>query len=797
MKNRFFLLLFFFNVLSSGIVYAQISMTDDQIVEFISDKLKNNVSQQDIAKELLRRGVTPVRIQQIQQKYGQSQETNKQTTAVTASVRGNPLEQGVTDKTFSEVSEEAVVETPIFGHNIFNNQRLTFEPDAKVPTPVNYVLGPGDEIVIEIWGASQMTIRETITSEGNINVENIGPVYLNGMTVEEANKYLRSRFSNVFAGVGDGSSQLKLTVGQIRTMQVNVMGEVVAPGNYAVSSLATVLHALYRAGGVNEIGSLRAIKIYRDGKLLKMLDIYQSILNGQMEDDIRLNDRDVVIVPPYDILVDISGKVKRPLKYEMKQGETVSDLLKYAGGFSGDAYTDNIRLTRPTGNQNKMFTLDSSNYSSFELRDGDLLVVASGLELFDNRVEVKGAVFRGGFFEIGDEIKTMTQLLEKAGGLRGDAFLNRAVLLREKNDLTSETLAIDLKGLINGTTPDIPLRKNDVLYIPSLSDLTESKVLTIYGEVLRPGEYSYADNTTLEDLIIRAGGLLESASLVKVDVARRVSAPHSTTGSKILSETYSFGLKDGLVVDGEPGFVLEAYDHIYVRKSPGYHSQQNIEVQGEVTFPGKYALNKKTERISDLVKRAGNLTDDAYPQGARFIRRRNDEERFRSEMAVKMSKQVGQKDSIAVESLNLSEHYDIGIELDKAIAHPGSDYDLILREGDKLIIPECDNTVKINGAVMRPNTVLFKEKEKISYYINQAGGFTDRAKKKNMYVIYMNGMVSKVKSGDKNAVQPGCEIVVPVKEPEKEWSTAEILSVGSSITNMSTAIAALIYLISR
>jgi protein involved in polysaccharide export with SLBB domain len=795
MKNKGLLVfLFFLNVFSFQLLYAQNDMTDEQIIEFVTEQNKEGVAQQDIAKELLKRGVTPARLQRIKQQYEQSQSIAGQTERQVAT-RENPLETGVPKDIFGDV--ESATRKNVFGRNIFNNLNLTFSPDVNVPTPVNYILGAGDEVVIDIWGASQMTIRETISPEGNINIDNIGPVYLNGMTVEEADKYIRGRFSNVFAGVGDGSSHLKLTVGRIRTIQVSILGEVVAPGNYAVSSLSTILHALYRSGGVNGIGSLRAIKVYRGGKLLKVLDIYQSILNGKMEDDIRLNDKDVIIVPPYECLVDISGKVKRPMYYEMKNGETVSDLINYAGGFEGDAYTGNIRLTRLTGDQNKIYTLSRDNYASFELTDGDLLVIESGLDLFENRVEIRGAVFREGFYEIGDGIKTLSQLLEKAGGLRGDAFLNRANLLREKDDLTNETLAVDLRGLLNGTSPDIPLRKNDVLYIPSLSDLTEGKIFTIHGEVLRPGVYKYADNTTLEDLIIQAGGLLESASTVKIDVARRISDPRSTISSRILSETFSFSLKDGLIVGGAPGFILEAYDHVYVRRSPGYHIQQNVVIRGEVTFPGVYALNRKTEHISDIVKRAGNMTEDAYANGARLIRKRNEDEIFRSGTAIKMAQQGGQKDSISVNSLTLSDYYDVGIELDKAIAHPGSEYDLILREGDQLIVPEFDNTVKINGEVMRPNTVLYKKNEKLSYYINQAGGYTDNAKKNNIYVIYMNGMVSKVKVGNKGVVQPGCEIVVPVKEQKKGLNTSEIMSIGSSITSMATAVAALIYLITK
>ncbi|GAB6011226.1 SLBB domain-containing protein [Viscerimonas tarda] len=797
MKNILVALFFFSTVFGGGILYAQSTMTDDQIVEFIADQNKKNISQQDIATALLKQGITPARLQQIQEKYGQTQEKTKQTTPVTGVIRENPIEEGVSDKEFNDVKDE-VAGASIFGRNIFNNPKLTFSPDVNSPTPVNYMLGTGDEVIIEIWGASQMTIRETISPEGNINIDAIGPVYLNGMTVEEANKYLRDRFSNVFAGVGDGSSQIKLTLGRIRTIQVSVMGEVSVPGNYAVSSLSTVLHALYRSGGVNDIGSLRSIKIYRSGKLLKDLDIYQYILNGNVEDDVRLNDKDVIIVSPYNCLVEITGKVKRPMKYEMRTDETVLDLINYAGGFVGDAYKDNVRLTRLSGNQKKIYTLNQENFSSFDIADGDLLVVSPGLDLFENRVEIKGAVFRGGFYEIGADVKTVKDLIEKSGGLRGDAFLNRGVIIREKDDLTSETVAVDVRKLLSGEIPDIPLRKNDTFYIPSMTDITEDKIFTIYGEIPRPGSYAYADNTTLEDLIIQAGGLLESASMVKVDIARRVSDPRSLSDDRVLSETYTFGLKDGLVVDGTSGFALEPYDHIYVRRSPNYHTQQNIVLQGEVTFPGTYALNKKTERISDVIKRAGSLTTDAYSKGARLVRKRTEEELFKSQTALKMSMQGSLKDSISVKTLNLDEFYDVGIELDKALSNPNSDYDLVLREGDRIIIPEYESTVKINGAVMHPNTVLFQNKKKVSYYINQAGGYADNAKKNKMYVIYTNGTVTKAKGGDKNVIQPGCEIVVPSKEVGKKTSMAEIVTVGSTVvTSVASVMTMLIYLMTR
>ena len=795
MKNILLIFFFLFGTLGNNILYSQ-NMSDDQIISYVKEQSQKGTSQQEIAKELVNRGVTPARLQQIQQKYKESQvikgEADKSTQT---NVRLNPAESEVSEEVFMEI--EAASERKIFGRDLFNNKKMSFEPDVNIPTPVNYVLGPNDEVVIDIWGASQMTIHKTISPEGRISIDNIGPVYLNGMTVEKANEYLQNRFSNVFAGVGDGSSQINLTIGRVRTIQVSVMGEVVAPGNYAVSSLSTVFHALYRSGGISDIGSLRKIKVYRNGELLKTLDMYQYILQGKIQDDIRLNDKDVIIVPTYDCLVDISGKVKRPMLYEMKSGETISDLVDYAGGFVGDAYTNNLSLTRMTGEHNKIFTVNKDGYGVFKLEDGDLLSVASGLDLFENRVEIKGAIFRDGFYEIGTDIKTLKDLIGKAGGVRGDAFLNRAVILREKDDLTTETISIDVRGLLSGAIPDVALQKNDVFYIPSIGEITEGKTFTIDGEVPRPGTYMYADNTTLEDLIIQAGGLLESASLVRIDIARRISNPYSTVSNPVLSETFSFELKDGLIVDGNLEFVLEPYDHVYVRRSPDYYLQQNVELQGEVTFPGRYALNKKTERISDVVKRAGNLTSGAYAKGAKLIRKRTAEEISRYETVLRISTQGGMKDSISLASISASEYYDVGIELDQALKNPGSEYDLVLREGDRIIIPEFENTVKINGAVMYPNTVFFKSKEKVSYYINQSGGYLDNAIKNKVYVIYQNGTVSRVKGGDKNVIQPGCEIIVPTKDMSKKATLAEVLSVGSTVTSMASVVTMLIYTLTR
>lgn len=790
----------FLSLFCVNTLFAQ--MSDEQVISYVKQEYDKGTSQQVIATSLLQKGVSKSQLERIKQQQENSEAakgvSSKSSTALHRERRENPENEvavGALDEVSNELSPVQTVshEDEIFGRNIFNAKNLTFSPSVNIPTPQDYRLGPGDEVVIDIWGVSQNSLRQTISPEGSIVVDRLGPIYLNGMTVQEANNYVQKKFGSLYAGISDtsGPSQIKLTLGQIRTIQINVWGEVVLPGTYSLSSLSSVFHALYKAGGINEIGSLRSVKLFRNNKLLKEIDIYKYLLDGKLDGDIRLMDNDVILVPPHIALVNISGNVKRPMYYEMTPKETISDLIKYSGGFSGGAYTKKLRIVRSLGDENKIFTLNADEYNAFTLKDKDVVTISSGLELFENRVEVKGAVYRSGYYEIGKNINTVKDLILAADGVRGDAFLNRAVITREKEDLTTEVISVDIRKLLYENGQDIVLRKNDILYIPALSDLREFGDFVVHGEVARPGTYEYSENTTLEDLIIQAGGLLESASIVRVDVARRIIDPNSLTVSRSLSENYSFGIKDGFVIDGEQGFILKPYDQVYVRRSPGYHAQQNVSVNGELLFPGTYALNKKTERISDLVKRAGNLTPDAYARGARLIRQRSEEELFRSQSALKVANQGG-KDSISVKTLDLASTFNVGIELDKALANPGSDYDLVLRTGDRLIIPEYENTVKINGAVMYPNTVVYKKGEKLNYYINQAGGFADNAKKNRSFVIYMNGTVSKVKSGDRSAIQPGSEIIIPSKEESRRLSMTEILSLGSSVTSMASLIGVLI-----
>lgn len=810
--------LFFLICTLSGVAVAQ-QMSDDQVIQYVKSAQQMGKNQKQITTELMRRGVTKEQVGRIQQKYENSktgnlqdsnsdgnrsrqrgQQSSGRTSNLRASFKQKVGSQMEMREDSLDVDRVGLVKKDrtqqIYGHDIFTNENLTFEPNVNVATPVNYRLGPGDEVIIDVWGASEATIRQMISPEGSILVNNLGPVYLSGKTVKEANSYLKQEFARIYSGVTGNvpSTQVKLTLGEIRSIQVNVMGEVAIPGTYTLSSFASVFHALYSAGGVNKIGSLRSIKVVRNGNVIADLDIYDLLMKGKMKDDVRLQDGDVILVNPYQSLVQILGKIKRPMYYEMKPTETVATLLKYAGNFTGDAYKKAVRIVRKSGREHQIYNVDEMDYSVFRIEDGDIVTVDSVLQRFENRVEIRGAVYREGLYQLNGTVNTVKQLIKKAEGVRGDAFLNRAIIDRELEDLTHEIIPVDMKGLLNGTVADIPLQKNDILYIPSIHDLKEEATLTIHGEVANPGTYLYSDKMTVEDLIIQAGGLLETAATTKIEVARRVKEPKSTIFSTTVGENFSFDLREGLLVgEGSEDFHLEPFDEVYIRKSPAYHQQQNVMVGGEVLFSGSYALSKKNERLSDLITKAGGITPDAYVKGARLIRKMTEEELRRKEDALRMA-QMGGGDSISIKKMDLSDTYSVGISLEKALQNPGSDYDMVLREGDMLFVPEYVSTVKINGAVMYPNTVLYRKGENLRYYINQAGGFGNDAKKRKAYVVYMNGTVSRLKSGNAKAIEPGCEIIVPSKDPKKKMSVAEIMGMGTTTASLATMIATMVNL---
>lgn len=832
---------------------AQSSMTDEQILQFVMKENANGTSQAQIVTKLMQKGVTIDQIRRVKDKYerqaknkglgtvtpkneeesdGRQRKNNSKKKSSnnddeespqyrlkdTREKKKNRNEEVVYDETNEDwlmmqdelntfipdttaMLEKLLAEKrkkKVFGRDIFNNKELTFEPNMNIATPQNYILGPGDAVYIDIYGASQKTIESTISPDGEVTIEGFGPVQVSGLTVAQANARLRSTL-----GARYSSSKIKLTVGQTRSIMINVMGEVKNPGTYTLPAFATVFHALYMAGGTNDIGTLRNIKVYRNNRLVSVVDIYDYILNGKLTGNVRLADNDVIAVGPYDCLVNITGKVKRPMFYEMKRNESVGTLLKYAGGFTGDAYKKSVRIVRKTGREYSVYNVDEFDMSAFQLADEDSVSVDSILPRFSNMVEIKGAVFRPGMYQVGGDINSVRTLIEHADGLREEAFTARAVMHRMKKDRTLEVVPVDVEGILDGTVPDIPIQNNDVLFIPTKQEMMEEQTITIHGEVQYPGIYKYADNETLEDFVLQAGGLKQTASTVKVDVSRRIVNPKALTTDSVIARTYTFALKDGFVIDGTPGFKLMPFDEVYVRKSPGYYKQQNVVVEGELMFSGTYSLSKKNQRLSDLIKSAGGVNDRGYIAGARLERKVNDSERARMEAVLKKAKEEAEqmeieaakenkkldlKDSEKIKKFEVPEYYSVGIELDKALANPGCDADIVLREGDKIIVPQYNGTVKINGAVMYPNTVGFQKGKKAKYYINQAGGFSQKAKKSQTYIVYMNGTIAKVSQNAKP--KPGCEIVVPEKEINK-MTIAEKMTIGTSVASIATMIATL------
>lgn len=779
----------------SPLLMAQSGMTDQQVLEYAKDGVKQGKDQRTIATELARRGVTREQAERVKKLYEQQTNTDSNNLTGTAKAEARLREQVQEDNSTmldeKPQAQEVAQQDAVFGRNIFNTRNLTFEPNVNIATPPNYRLGPGDEVVIDIWGASQNTIRQQISPDGTINLEQLGPVFLSGMSIERAQQYLTDELRKIYS---DQSNQIRVTLGNTRTIQINVMGEVVQPGTYALSAFSTVFHALYRAGGVSNIGSLRNVKVSRAGKIVATVDVYQFIMQGKTRDDIRLEEGDVIIVPAYDALVQITGNVKRPMRYEMKKDETLSTLLKYAGGFTSDAYTKSLRIVRQNGKEYQVNTVDDTDYSVCKMHDGDVVTAEAILDRFTNKLEVRGAVYRPGIYELGGKLNTVRELVEKADGLMADAFTGRAVLYRERENKTREVKQIDIRAIMDGTHPDIPLQKNDVLYIPSIHDLEDLGNVQIYGEVAHPGDYPYADNMTLEDLVITAGGLRESASVVRVDVARRIKDPKSTESSATIGQTFSFGLKDGFVVDGEPGFTLQPYDQVFVRRSPGYSAQQNVTVNGEVLYGGTYALTSKSERISSIIAKAGGATPFAYVKGAKLTRVANEEEIKRMQDVVNLLRRQVSEEMMDSLGITVQRTFTVGIDLEAALANPGSDADIVLREGDVISVPEYNNTVKIDGAVMMPNTVSFKKGESVKYYISQAGGYGQNAKKSKKFIIYMNGQIAEVKGNGKKQIEPGCEIIVPSKR-KRQFNLGNVVGLASSITSLGTMAAAIAALV--
>ena len=827
--------------------WAQSGMTDNQVMDYVIEQNAKGVSRQQIVTQLMQRGVTMDQIQRIRKKYERqmkngalgaeditagSKDVKKRMREANGEKRQdivNKEKRNVSpyrvkdsrkktkqntydenDKEFTEFDDAVDFMMPdslkyfyddlekekekepkrkIFGHDIFNKKDLTFESSMNLATPQNYRLGPGDEVNIDIWGASQESITETISPDGYVTIEDIGLIQLGGLSVSQAKAKLKNVLGPRFQG-----SHIELTVGQTRTITISVMGEVKMPGTYTMSAFATVYNALYMAGGPNEIGTLRNVKVYRNGRLLSNVDVYDFLLNGKLTGDVRLQDNDIVTVGPYEALVNIAGKIKRPMFYEMKKTESAATLLRYAGGFTGDAYTKAIRIHRKAGQMYSVFNVGEFDLNDFKLMDEDSVSVDSTLNRYQNTVEVKGAVFRPGYYQVGGQICTVKALIEAADGLTENSIGQHAVMHRMKKDRTLEVLSVDVLGILEGNVPDIELKNEDVIYVGSREEEKEDQTITIHGEVNYPGVYKFASNETVEDLVLQAGGLTNAASLAKVDVSRRIIEPNATEAGDILAFTYSFSLNpDFTIPQGETPFTLQPFDEVYIRRSPNYNEQQNVTIEGEVQFKGNYTLTSSNQRLSEIIKQAGGLTKRAYPEGAKLLRQMTQEERELMETMLRTAQRNSGNDSIDIKKLLTLTTFPVAIELDKALANPGSDDDPYLREGDRIVVPRYTSTVSINGEVLYPNTVRYKAGEKADYYIDLAGGVSSAGKRSRTIIIYMNGMVAK--ADRKHKPKPGCQIVVPTKARRRGLGLTEWLSIGTSTASIATMIATIANLI--
>lgn len=737
----------------------------------------------------------------------------------------------------------------IFGYKLFHNRNLTFNPSLNIPTPGSYVIGSGDQLIIDVYGASQQSYELTVTPEGRIMIPNLGPITVGGSTIDAARPRIRQQLGRIYSGLlgSNPNTFLEIRLGNIRSISVSMVGELIKPGTYTLPSFASVFNALYAAGGPNENGTFRNIQVYRDSKLLTEVDIYDFLTKGDHGSNVTLRDNDVVIVQPFKSRVELKGPVRREGYFEMKPEESVADLINFAGGFSSLAYRERLTIRRATGEQMKVQDLSAEEFAAFGLQDGDEITVGERLNRFENRVQVAGAVFRPGEFSIPDSGMGVRDLIAKAEGLRGDAFTGRAILYRTKEDLTLESMSVDIRGILDGTIPDIALRREDVLSIPSRYDLKEEYYIRITGEVNIPGAYAYAENLTVADLITKAGGFKDAASNSYIEIARRVRDDISGKVAEIIN----LDVDNQLNLRPEDSKVkLQPFDHIFVRRSPGFQRERLVEVQGEVFYPGEFALSNANERISDLISRAGGLNQFAYPKGATLIRRTEyfqpkteseiKEENLRSVVA-KLQREglsLSEAEEIALERIEkrladkeeakvkmeekekqtlasrfraerlqdvsvgdtslvqyeFKEQELIGINLEAIMSNPGSAQDLILEEGDIISIPKELQTVRMRGEVLFPTTARFQELRGFRSYISRAGGFTEDARRGKSYVVYANGDVQRTRKflflKFYPHIEPGAEIIVPQK-PERQPMTAQ------AWVGLATSMATLALLISN
>ncbi len=701
--------------------------------------------------------------------------------------------------TRDELIVDEDVSLAIYGRDMFARENLSFAPSFSIPTPSNYIVSTGDELIVVIWGAAEAEYKLKVSPEGTITVPRVGVINVGGLTIEAAESLIKSKFERSFNGLDIGETKIKVTLGNFRSINVNIVGEALVPGSYTLPSLATVFNAIYAAGGVSDIGSLRDIKLYRAGKLIGTLDAYDYLINGDSSIDQRLEDGDLIVVAPYRSVVEIIGNVRRPMLYELGREQNLQEIIDYAGGFTGDAYSETLTVSRSAGGkQLTLHTIQKPDYENFILFDKDVVTIGKVVDKYENRVTIEGAVWRAGDYELSEDMSTVKALVQSAQGLRDDAFAGRAHIIRTRPDLSIEFIPINLAAILMDTEPDIELQMDDKIVVTSINDMQEGRTVTITGEVNVPTVVNYGEGMTLNDLILMARGLKESASLARIEIARRVVDQYKTVTDDVRAEIMYFTVPEDLTLNKEVAeFKLKPFDIVFVRKSPGYINQRIVTVHGEVNFDGNYVLQKAGSRLSDIVNLAGGLTDGAYPTGATLQRLFTDVD-ARRESSLAALADVARREALnREEKLSRIEEiytavgsfYNVGIELEKALENPGCEYDIILREGDKLFIPTFSNTITISGAIYYPTTTTYLKNLTVRDYIKYAGGYSIEAKRKP-FVIEMNGMVRAAKMSYRP--EPGAQIIVPYRRYVEPLDAQTWITVSAAVTTMaSVALAAL------
>ncbi|AWW32218.1 polysaccharide biosynthesis protein [Echinicola strongylocentroti] len=757
----------------------------------------------------------------------------------------NPAQRQVTDSanvgmSTAELDSLSKEEKKIFGFGLFHNKQLNFSPNLNIPTPQSYIIGAGDQLLIDIYGDSQQSYDLTVNPEGRVYIPNVGPINVGGASIQAATARMKNELSSIYADLNSGNPRtfMQIRLGNIRSIQVAMVGELQNPGDYTLPSFASVFNALYTAGGPNKQGSFRSIKVFRDSRQIAEVDVYEFLMNGNQQQNVRLQDNDVIMVPAVETRVEVQGPVRREGLFEIQADEDINDLIRYAGGFKSEAYSGRLAVRRLSDQARKMADVSKEEFGSFKVQDGDVFLIGKKLERFENRVQISGAVYHPGEFALFDGM-TVKDLIDKAEGLRGEAFLNRATLYRTQEDMTLEIVPVDIKGVVNGSnSQDIPLQREDVLHIPSKYDLKEEYYIKISGEVNRPGAFAYAENMSVEDLVLKAGGFKESASDAYIEVARRVK--DRTNGQ--IAEIFTIDIDENLEIDaGDKEVVLEPFDHVIIRRSPGFQREKLVRVEGEVNYPGQYTISTANERISDLLKRAGGTNQFAYIKGATLIRRtefftpksdneiksedlnevkdnliKEDGKNTEAENAIlsRIDNKIGEKggdlanqkglasgeykisrveevaasDSSRVAEVEFRPQELIGIDLNSILKNPGSRQDLILQEGDILSIPKELQTVRMRGEVLFPTSARYETGNSFKRYISKAGGFTDNARKGKTYVVYANGDVKRTKNfiffKDYPRIEPGAEIIVPQKPEREPMSATNWIGIASSLATL-------------